>query len=296
VADVLLVAREPALLQRALGALPNLRLAAASPGSYAASESHDLTVFAGWLPEQWPPGGVLVVDPPLDSPLLPAAGAVLVGQFQRAPDDPLFADVSLDHVTFGRAAALLPEDWLIPVLIDHNGLGLAWRGVTGATRVVTLAFVLGESNITRRAAFPVLIANAVAELLPPPLPESIRPGEAIGLPSPHIFPQIVLTHPDGSQQTLGPVRPALFAETAAPGLYLIEGTASDGAAWRTGFGVNAGSPGESELRRRAEPAFTGGLTTGGSFLLEREPLADLWPILAGAALIFLLVEASLSWP
>jgi hypothetical protein len=181
------------------------------------------------------------------------------------------------------------------VLADANGLGLAWRGVSGSTRVVALAFRLDETNIIRRAAFPVLIANAVSELLPSPLPGSIRPGDEVGLPSARLFANLTLTEPGGEQVTLGANRPATFADTLQPGLYLVEGTAADGTTWRTGFGVNAGSAVESDLQRRAQPAFSGGPAEAGQFVPEREPLADLWPALVVLGLLALLVEASLAW-
>jgi hypothetical protein len=168
--------------------------------------------------------------------------------------------------------------------------------VQGSSRFVVLAFDLGGTNMVRRAAFPVMISNAVSELLPPPLPESVRPGEAVGLPSAQLFPQLRLTDPEGRARAFGLDRPLTFDETGMAGLYVIEGRTPDGATWVSGFGVNAGSPRESDLRRRAEPAFTGGLMAGGSFVLERDPLADVWPILAAFALLVLLVEASLAWP
>jgi hypothetical protein len=295
--DALLVADDPADFERALRALPNLRLQTVTPPSYVAFEPHDLTVFQGWLPDEWPDGGVLVVDPPVTTGLLPVAGQVAVGELNRvAPsDDPLLADISLDNVTFGPAALVQAPQWLAPVLSDSNGTGLVWRGAVASTRLVVMSFNLEDTNLTRRSAFPVLVANAVAELVPSSLPESVRPGQAVPLPSSQAVPTLTLTDPEGQSHSFGADRPSQFTGTGRPGLYVLEGLTPDGEPWRGGFGVNAGAAGESDLRLRASPVADQEITGGPVSVPGPVPLADLWPFLVLLVLVFVFAEAQLAW-
>jgi hypothetical protein len=297
-------------IERALCAVPNLQLKTLGPKSYVAFEPHDLYVFQGWLPEAWPQGGVLVLDPPADSALLPLAEAEPITQTLMT--DPLLTDVSFSGVTFGRALGLsapapaLPfadhasrrargPNWLSPVYAEENNGVLIWRGSQGSTRAVVLSFILGESNLAKRNAFPILIANAARELLPPPLPESIRPGDPVALPSEQVFLSLSLTDPQGRVQTIGANRGALFDDTARTGLYVLEGLTRDGQLKTVGFGVNAGSWDESDLGRRAEPQFSVATIDAPTPLTSPLPLADLWPVLVVAVVVLLLAEARLAW-
>ena len=280
-------------IERALCAVPNLQLETLSPESYVAFEPHDLVVFQGWLPEAWPQGGVLVLDPPADSALLPLTDAHPITATRIT--DPLLTDVSFGSVAFGRAIGIGAPDWLSPVYAEENNGVLIWRGTPHSTRIVVLSFTLAESNITRRNAFPILIANAVRELLPPPLPESIRPGDSVALPSAQVFPSLSLTDPQGRVLTLGAQRGALFDDTTRTGLYMLEGLAPDGQLKTVGFGVNAGSPDESDLRQQAEPTFSVAAIDAPGSLPNRLPLADLWPVFVFIVLAVLVVEARFAW-
>jgi hypothetical protein len=300
--DVLLVAEAQggsdahSVLARALEALPNVRLQTTTPANYAPFEGHELTVFYQWLPEAWPRGAILVVEPPEGSALLPATGVEAVGALTGDRLDPLLADLDLARLRFGSALRLRPVDTWTAVLADNNGLGLVWRGtLQGGQRIVALTFVLADSNITRRAAFPILIANAVDALLPPSVAGSLVPGEAILLPTPQLFPRLTLTRPGGEIVAFGANRPAAYADTFAPGLYLLSGETAGGEAWQAGFGVNAGSLEESELRRAAAPDFAAGGSAGLAAAGARAAAVDVWPFVVGAVLLLLVVEAWLAW-
>jgi Ca-activated chloride channel family protein len=293
--DALLVAAEPAMVSRALESLPGVRLQVVQPGAYAPFERHELTVFYGWLPERWPQGGVLVIEPPEGSALLPVEGTETVGALPLSSADPLLVDVDLARLRFGAGLRIEPEPALTPVLADSAGLGLIWRGTAGGSRLVAFTFRLAESNITRRADFPILIANAVAAVLPAQLPSSLAPGEAVALPSYELFPALTLTEPGGRGIPFGRDRPATYDGTEAPGLYLLRGIGVGGEDWQSGFGVNAGSPSESELRLAAQPTFVGASAGGLAATAAAVDALDLWPLVVVAVLLVLIVEAALAW-
>jgi hypothetical protein len=295
--EALLVTPDPAAagaVERALGSIPGLRLSVAAPQDYLPFAVRDLTVFDGWLPTDWPTGGVLVFNPPADSRLLPVSGLQPVRAVAPTPGEALFADVEFDLVTFGSAVVLAQPRaaWLAPALSDSTGLGLVWRGAVGASRIVLFTFALEETNLTRRAGFPVLVANAVAEVLPPALPTSLRPGDPLPLPAPDLYPILTITDPSGHVFDLGPDRPADFTATTLAGLYRVEGRLASGQTWRGALGVNPGALEESDLRLPVEPAFTAQLDNA-----PANPSAglELWPLLAALAALALLVEARLAW-
>jgi hypothetical protein len=295
--EALLVAPDPVApgaVERALRSIPGLRLSVVAPEDYLPFEVRDLTIFDGWLPAEWPSGGVLVFNPPSGSGLLPVAARQPVRAVVLAPGEALFADVEFDLVTFGSAAVLAQPGaaWLAPALSDSAGLGLVWRGASGPSRVVVFTFALDETNLTRRSGFPILVANAVTEVLPPALPASLRPGDPLPLPAPDLYPLLTLTDPSGQVFDLGPDRPADFTATSLAGLYRLEGSLANGQVWRGVVGVNPGALDESDLRQPAEPAFTA--------QRDRVPAnpslgLELWPLLAALAAVFLLVEARLAW-
>jgi hypothetical protein len=241
----------------------------------------------------WPAGGVLVFEPPQGNGLLPAGSPLPVAAQLAAQDSPLLAEVDLGPVRFGRAAPLEAPAWLQPALADSTGLGLAWQGHTGPSRVIVFTFGLSDTNLTRRAAFPVLVANAVTAVLPPPLTPSLLPGEPVALPSPDLFPQLSLTGPDGEGVSLGPDRANTFTDTLEPGLYTLAGRSAQGETWRASFGVNAGSPDESELRQVSQPVFAPANAASAGAEVPRA--FDLWPLLVLLALLALVVEARLAW-
>lgn len=283
------------VIERALRSLPNLELSTVSVENYASYTDQDLTVFHGWLPQAWPRGGVIVLAPPEGTGLLNVAAPALAGDQLTAVPASLLADVDLGHVVFGQAAVIDAPSWLTPVLTDEAGLGLLWHGVDGNTRVVVLSFSLADSNLARRAAFPVLMANAVDEVLPPPLPEAVSLGEPVALPPAHRLPFLTLVDPAGSAHPLASNRAGLYTDTFQPGLYKLTGQTLAGSEWNGSFGVNAGSPRESDLRVSALPELTALGEAGGSPASAGNPPWNLWPYVVLLVLFILAVEAAVAW-
>ena len=283
---------EPGAVERALRAIPGLTLAVSAPADYNPFEPYALTVFDGWLPEAWPAGGVLVFDPPPGAGLLLVSGVAGVEGVPRPAGEALFVDVALEHVFFNSTATLQAPAWLSPALSDAAGRPLVWRGVTSGSRVVVFGFALDATNLPRRAGFPVLVANAVNAVLPPALPASLRPGDALPLPAPELLPQLTVTDPSGAQIGLVANRAADYAATSAAGLYLVQGTLASGEDWKAWVGVNAGALEESDLRAPAQPDFVQGRDQAAG---NKSDGLELWPLLAALAALVLVAEAWVAW-
>ena len=120
---VALVSDAPGVLQRAIQSIPGAQLTVIPPADYAAeqanadlpgaelSEAYELTIFRGYVPPAWPPGQVLVVDPPREGEA--GSGDLLqVETRQEIPADaavhapnpsPLVAGVDFSGVRWSRA-------------------------------------------------------------------------------------------------------------------------------------------------------------------------------------------------
>jgi hypothetical protein len=235
---------------------------------------------------------VLVFDPPPGSTLLLVNGVAGVEGVQRPAGEALFVDVELEHVFFNATATLQAPVWLSPALSDAAGRPLVWRGVTSGSRVVVFGFALDATNLTRRAGFPVLVTNAVNAVLPPALPASLRPGDALPLPAPELLPQLTVTDPTGREIGLVASRAADYADTSAAGLYLVQGTLASGEDWKAWVGVNAGALEESDLRAPAQPDFVQGSDLAAG---NKSDGLELWPLLAALAALVLVAEAWVAW-
>ncbi len=295
--DAVLVTALDDAVERALTSIPGLSLQVIAPEDYVPFDAHELTVFDGWLPDVWPSGGVLVFNPPPDNPLLPVRGVTRPVAIPPNVQDDLLNDVDLEHVNFGLTALLHAPDWMAPTPLQakdasDNDVPLILEGVTGATRVVVFSFYLADTNIARRASFPVLAANAVTEVLPPTLPASLPHGAPLPLPPAEVFRDLVVTDPAGEQHALGPERPRTFDLTRLPGLYQVASSLPTGQTWHAVVGVNAGALEEGDLRLQADPSFS---------IVERPFAAgpseglELWPLLAALVGVVMLVEARLAW-
>ena len=290
--QAVLAAEDGAAVERALRSIPTLALTTLTPAEYVPFAGHELTVFQGWLPEVLPQGGVLIFDPPPGSKLVPVRGFTELSAVPPPAGDPLFDDVTFDHTFFGAAAQIDAPAWLAPALADDAAHPLIWRGSSGPSRVVVFGLVLETTNMARRAAFPILVANAVAEVLPPALPASLRAGAAMALPPADIFAELNVTSPDGAVTSYGPGEARAFADTTQTGLYALTSTFASGQPWQAAVGVNAGALDESDLRQQADPDFD---ARGSGFGGNPSEGLELWPLLVGLVAVALLVEARLAW-
>jgi hypothetical protein len=203
--------------------------------------------------------------------------------------------VELEHVIFGATALLDPQPWLAPVLTDDGAppQPLIWRGSRDGSRVVVFGPVLADTNLARRSAFPILVANAVGAVLPPALPASLPAGQTLALPSTEIFPALTVTAPDGAVFDFTDMPARAFGATTQTGVYTLDGTFASGQTWQAAVGVNAGGLEESDLRVQAEPEFQA--QPGGALGANPSEGLELWPLLVALVAAALFVEARLAW-
>lgn len=307
---ILLVSDAPSLLQRALAVLPGAQVtqkSAAETGAPGSGAGVDLAVYEGVLPAgSFPKTPTLLVNPP-EGGALPTRGAMANPTAQRVrAQDPLLQGVEMTGVTFGQTPVHTLDATETEIVGAADG-PLIFRGATPGVGepMVVLAFDVAQSNIAKRVAFPILIANIADELAPSPLPSSAPLGDPL-VYRPHAGVATVrITPPDGvavdvpvggTSGSDGAAEPAAlrdvtFADTGQPGEYRLAELDAGGKEMGGGrFVVNAGHIRESDLRANVDlpgqlAAAKAGAAAGGT-----RALSDIWPILAALGLVVLLAE------
>lgn len=114
----------------------------------------------------WPKGltreNVLIFAPPAGNGLieLRAEAAQPVTSLELAPGDPLLRSVSLSPEWIGSSRALDVPAWGSPV-VSSGGRALVVRGEKDGRRIVAFAFGAEETPLHERAAFSLLVRNAI---------------------------------------------------------------------------------------------------------------------------------------
>jgi hypothetical protein len=295
---VLLVSETPDLLTKALEVQPGVELTTVATAGLAGLNlaDFDLVVFDG-LPVEltsWPPGNLLVVNPPLGHPLLPSENLARNLRPDPGTASSLLAGIDLSGVYFSRAPRIVVPDWAEVDLVgveNEQSVPLIFQGIANNGRVMVWAFDLAASNLPARLALPLLTANSFSALLAPSLSPAIAVGEPVLLNRNFYVetPEGQRLFPDSNQ-----IAEHLFSRTKMPGLYQIYNEANNLVA---GFAVHAGSPLESNLgQRQWQPEELKALETGPLPLPEAEiNYEDFWPWLAGLALGVIMVEGWLAW-
>lgn len=302
--SILLVSDLPSPLQRALEVLPGAQVTTETSDGVAAgiSGDYDLVVFERAVPPATLPGAALLfVQPPPNAPF-PASGEMTVPEVANvAADDPLLRGVDLGGLTFGPTTTYTLTDGQAPVVSAADG-PLIFRATPQGRQAVVIAFDVAQSNIRQRVAFPILIANVAAELVPSPLPSSVPLGDPLVYRPSAGAASVEITTPDGETATLAvprqgdapdeqTVEQVAYADTGRPGSYQVTERGAAGEEVASGrFVVNAGHPVESDLRQRDDLA---NILAGARSTAVDEAgtgLTDLWPVLVLAALVVLLLE------
>jgi hypothetical protein len=312
--DVLLVSDAPAVLLRALAAIPNLNLVTVSSADYSAAPTAnraDLTIFHNVMPTAWPLGGVLLVHPPAgehDLLRVEAAPAATPAEASAAGPDPVTVvslpgtenpldGLSLGGVEFGPLPRVEPPPWA-QVLLTSDETPLVLHGHTGDSEVAIWTFDPNAGNLASKLAFPLLAARIVDVLTPPPPPASLLLGDTLEWqPNPRTE-RVEVRHPDAQVQQIDALdsRTLLIEGLTRPGVYQIVEYADGAPIYEGAVAVNAGTPLESDLRPNALPttatpyiALDTSEAPAESAASRSEP-QPVWPWLTLAALLVITVE------
>jgi hypothetical protein len=147
--------------------------------------------------------------------------------------------------------------------------------------VAVLGFDVHQSDLPLQPAFPVLVQNLVARLLPEGYDrQTVRPGEGVRIvpgPSPT---DVQVVRPDNQVLELQPPFPRTFTDTTQIGAYHVKETLS-GRPREGWFVVEMQDPSESRIAPRPPPQTERVAALPGA---REQGRTELWPWLAFAAL------------
>jgi hypothetical protein len=288
--SALLVSAKPDALRRALAAIPGIGVTVVDPASYPLTPARavDLTVFDSFLPQAWPDGAILALNPPPGSALI-AVGRRSASQAsgELARSGVLLEGLGLEGVRFGSLRQVLPPTWAATQLALGD-TPLILRGRSGAHEIAIWTFDVADSNLPTRLAFPLLVARTVRDLTPPALPASITAGAPLALrPDPRAS-EIDLSGPEGMHATVAVSSSTEIDALTLPGFYRLEERAGGATIFRGQVAVNAGAAIESDLRpRSALPIASVGHSPAAA---PQREVRDIWSWLALGALAVLMLE------
>ncbi len=313
---ILLVSDLPGSLQRALEVLPGAEVTTEptqATVAQPAGDAYDLVVYDNVTPPEAPPGAaLLLVHPPAQGGPFPTRGAMPNATAIRfGARDPLLEGVDLAGVTFGETPVYLLESGQTEV-VGADGGPLIFRAELNDRPVVVLGFDIAQTNLPQRVAFPILIANVAAQLVPSPLPPAVPLGDPLVYRPSADAAAVRVTAPDGNPVDLSMavdapddatepadgsildenrLRAVSFADTGRAGQYQVAELDAAGEELGGGrFVVNAGHPLESDLRPNPDLPAILATARGAANATVPTNLADIWPLLVAAALVLLALE------
>ncbi len=196
--------------------------------------------------------------------------------------DPLLDSVSLTGVTIGQSLALDPgPGFSVLAASGTSPLILSWDHA--GVRALVVAFDPRASDLPLRPGFPVLLANALSWFFPTWLEaqaDQARAGDPRVIPAEGAA-SVTVVKPDGSRVAVPAAGPsAVFFDTDEAGFYRVQAGDS-----QSEFAVNLASDSETDINPRFAPPAAGPETAAPSSIP-----APVWPAVAAAALLLLLLE------
>ncbi len=250
-------------------------------------EPFDLYVFDSVITDTLPTADLLLVNP-ASSQLFEVGGFFTNTKLVRvAENDPLTRFIDWSGVNILQAHRVTVPDWA-RVLVEAEGGPLVFVGEVGGRRVAVITFDLHDSDLPLKITYPVLMANLITYLSPAQAfsaPDGLRPGAALTIKPSGGATAITIVDPHGLSY-VAPVTATgvVFADTLTLGVYQV--LSEQGALGR--FSVNLFDPLESRIRPAA--AITVGRVAVTAAAPQAEGQLEIWPWLAAAAFVLLLVE------
>jgi Ca-activated chloride channel family protein len=303
---VVYVTEDPSPIDQAIQAIPGTELTIFSPQEYSPHIPADLTIFRGTLPQSWPEGVVLLVEPPEDQgmedsvfpPRLKHPNNIALNVSLQVPGyDPLIEGMDFASIRWVRVWELseFPENFSTIVQVGDTPILLHSR--QGNSDVIVLLAHLQSGNFTKDPAFIVLFANIVNSVHQTILPQKLPLDHPIPLPEESKYQLLRISNPMSETVEFRGNWPSVWQETSLPGTYMIEMEDKDGESFIHAVGINAADECESDLGPKEwmtnlvkdiKPDVS-------AQDIKTEQQFDLMPYLLIAVLFFLLLEALLAW-
>jgi Ca-activated chloride channel family protein len=288
---VLLVTEGNLFLEQVLLALPDVESYRAAPGELP-EEDYDLVILDGWMPDPLPETNLLIIAPSQSTALFDVTGPFAETGFVGQVADTLLDYVDFDQVAILEAQRVENAPWA-RALVTAEGGPLLLAGEQDGRRIAILTFDLHDSDLPLQLAFPILMTNLMAWYAPAEIvdaPDGLVTGQPLTIRPRAEADACRVTRPDGVQETLAlEETQTLYTDTLLPGVYGVELLAGEGVMAEQEVAVNLFAPEESAITP-AETITLGEAAVPQGAGAEAEGQRELWPWVAGAARVILLVE------
>ncbi|MFN8522615.1 MAG: BatA and WFA domain-containing protein [Chloroflexota bacterium] len=277
---VLLVSRSGGAIERALRAIPGAEIQTIAPDRFADAADADVVVLDGYVPSPPPALPLLVVNPPLGTPLWPATGhADQVAPTRVDPTHWLLAGLDTRAARFNHVAQAAQPAWARAV-VDGTAGPLVLEGRALGRPTVLLTFDANDPALQQSLALPLLVNNALAGLKRDRAVTDATPDEELTIPVPPDA-TATLIRPDGGRIALTASGELLVVRGIdVPGRYRVVG-AGDATTLAQPY-VRLASRTEGAIAPRAVPTV---LPTDATARPTEPTVVDLAPWCLAAALL-----------
>ena len=290
---VLLVSNGNLFLEQLLASLPGIQPFRALPAEDGTlqipSSPFDLYILDGVIPPELPAGNLLFTNPS-SNPLFQVGAPFSEMKNVQVADHELTRYLDWNNIHILQARTVRLPSWA-DALVSADAGPLVFAGETDGRRIAALTFDLRESDLPLQVAYPILFANLIDYLAPPSAfdaTQSLHPGESLSISPPLGVDQVVIATPSNQVFTFNAGASALtFTDTDEPGYYAVNFISKETNTVGY-FVVNLFDPAESDIRPRETLQI--GQTAVRAATAEKVSLRELWPWLAGLALLLLLIE------
>jgi Ca-activated chloride channel family protein len=284
---VLLVSKGNRLLEKALRAVPNVELAAATDLTDPAA-GFDFVVLDNVTPTVWPKGNVLAIH-------VVNTNWIESVKREEAPPivdwksaHPLLRYVSFDNVRVLESLTARTPSWAVS-LVESPQRTLILAGELGRQRIVWIGFDVLDSEWPWRVSFPIFIANAADWLNPANARTgqlSVKAGDPFRLPLLEPTTSAQVTLPDGTTRELKldpTANELVFGGTQKSGVYRLRLGTND-----TVFCANLLDATESNIKPHDELQL--GKHTKVAATTTKRANMEVWRTIATLGLLVLLGE------
>ncbi len=285
-------------VEQVLAALPQVQAFRANSVDALPADPFDVYIFDGVVPQEWPDGEVLLINPPISNPLVDVGisqavtGAVTIQQ----ADHPIQRFVDWGDVNFAAYSPLATDaSAQLQPLVTLDGAPIVLAGTVGRQRVAILGFDIRQTDLPLQVAFPILFSNLIEWLTPSTVIQTtgdiVRPGDAVTILPDIAADAIVILRPDDARVEVPAVSGAVvYTDTALPGVYeVVSGNPETGEVVDGNrFAVNLFSALESDIAPQTELSVV--QTAASAADSANEGRIEYWRWIAALGLLLILFE------
>ncbi len=255
ISKVLLASSKNVFIEKALSSAGGIELYKTGTDKSQQFKGYDLYIFDGFLPEELPGDGNLMLFNPPQNEYFGVKGELDFPKLQKTTHQ--FFNYIYDYPFYiSKAKSFDVPKWGQSALETDKGT-VAFSGTLGNRRLAVFGFDLHNTDIALTHAFPILMTNCLDWLVSSRIKnmENLLPGQGIEFNLDPKAQEVQVKSPSGQVTMLAPPFPArIFDNTQELGLYTLEQKFNTGKSLRY-FAVNAPADKESDLA-------TGGRTAG----------------------------------